>query len=425
MTMAGPAAAAAAPLPVAVGADTAWILTSTALVLFMTIPGLSAFYGGLVKRECVLSVLMQCFAITCMVSIMWVVCGYSLSFSTVGMVEGAKGMASFVGGLDKSFLSGVGMSSLNGTIPEALWVLFQMTFAIITPALMIGSFVERMKFNAIMWYVALWMVAVYFPFCHMVWGGPGALLADMGVIDFAGGIVVHITAGIGALVGCIMLGPRKENKLACDNLTLTCLGTGMLWVGWFGFNGGSAGTAGAEAAFACLATQISAATAAFVWMLQDLKEFGKASLVGICTGSIAGLATITPAAGSVGPLGALCIGICAGIVCRFFSTTVKEMGGYDDSLDVVGVHGVGGFLGTCILGIFGNSMFGGFVDTPMMQQTIIQCSAAVGCALYTAVASFICLKIAAAISGGLRVPAEAEGSTDKFSHDEGQYPLTA
>jgi len=412
--VAGPAHAAAM-----VAADTSWILTSTALVLFMNIPGLSCFYGGLVKRSSVLSVLMQCFAITCMMSLIWFTVGYSLSFSTVGMVEGSRGLASMVGGLDKSFLQGVTMSTLNGTIPEALWVLFQMTFAVITPALMVGSFVERMKFNAVMWYVALWSVAVYFPMCHMVWGGPGALMADAGVLDFAGGIVVHITAGIGALVGALMLGPRKENVMACSNIVLTFIGTGMLWVGWFGFNGGSAAAAGQEAAFACLATQLAAATAAFVWMMQDVMETGKASLVGICTGSIAGLATVTPASGFVGPVGAVLMGALAGVVCRWFSTTVKESFKYDDSLDVFGVHGVGGFLGTCVLGIFGHTYFGGFNEVPMLKQTMIQCTAAVGSALYTAVASYLCLKITAAITGGLRAPEEGEEKgMDLYSHDE-------
>ncbi|KAK3245738.1 hypothetical protein CYMTET_44710 [Cymbomonas tetramitiformis] len=227
-----------------VAADTAWVLTSTALVLFMTLPGLAAFYAGLVKRKNLLSVLMQCFAIACIQTVLWAAVGYSLSFSTVGMEEGVRGLASFVGGLDKAFLSGISMSSVTGTIPEALWVMFQMTFAIITPALMVGSVVERMKFNAVMIYSTLWSIFVYFPFCHMVWGGAGGLMADLGVLDFAGGIVVHITAGIGALVAAIVCGPRKDNQMASGNLTLTFLGTGMLWVGWFGFNGGSAAAAG-------------------------------------------------------------------------------------------------------------------------------------------------------------------------------------
>eukprot|EP00238_Polyblepharides_amylifera_P011388 CAMPEP_0196575122 /NCGR_PEP_ID=MMETSP1081-20130531/4674_1 /TAXON_ID=36882 /ORGANISM="Pyramimonas amylifera, Strain CCMP720" /LENGTH=547 /DNA_ID=CAMNT_0041893325 /DNA_START=116 /DNA_END=1759 /DNA_ORIENTATION=+ len=415
VTAAGPASAATG----IVAADTAWVLTSTALVLFMTIPGLSAFYAGLVKRSNTLSVLMQCFAITCLMTVLWFSVGYSLCFSTVGMVEGAKGLHAFIGGLDKSFLSGITMASVQGTIPEALWALFQMTFAIITPALMVGSFVERMKFSAVMWYVFLWSFVVYFPACHMVWGGAGGYFADMGVIDFAGGIVVHITAGIGALVAAMMCGPRKENEMACSNLVLTTLGTGMLWVGWFGFNGGSAVSAGSEAAFACLATQISAATAAIVWLAQDIMERGKTSLLGICTGSIAGLAAVTPAAGSVGPLGALLIGACSGVICRVFSTTVKEKFGYDDSLDVFGVHGVGGFLGTILLGVFGNPMFGGFLTTSIVAQTSIQTFAAVTTAAYTAVASYLCLKVVGVITGGIRVPEEGEDlGLDEWCHGE-------
>lgn len=421
----GRASPALASTGTVVAADTAWILTSSALVLFMTIPGLSAFYGGLVKRKNMLSVLMQCFAITCMMTLVWMVCGYSLSFSSVGMVEGGRGLHSFIGGMDKAFLNGISMASVNGSIPEALWCIYQMTFAIITPALMVGSLVERMKFSAVMWYSLLWVFAVYFPACHMVWGGSGAFFNDLGVIDFAGGIVVHITAGVGALVASKMLGPRKDNRLVAGNLVLTVIGTGMLWCGWFGFNGGSAAAAGAEAAFAILATQISAAAAGLVWMFQDIKETGKASMLGIATGAVGGLATITPAAGSVGPVGALCIGGLAGVVCRWFSTTVKEKFGYDDSLDVFGVHGVGGFLGTCVLGIFGSKCFGGFVATPMVRQTLIQCGAALGTAAYTAVASWFCLKIVRMICGGLRVPDEVEGGEglDTWCHGESCYTL--
>eukprot|EP00240_Pyramimonas_obovata_P001992 CAMPEP_0118921396 /NCGR_PEP_ID=MMETSP1169-20130426/696_1 /TAXON_ID=36882 /ORGANISM="Pyramimonas obovata, Strain CCMP722" /LENGTH=532 /DNA_ID=CAMNT_0006862111 /DNA_START=40 /DNA_END=1638 /DNA_ORIENTATION=+ len=408
LVAAGPASATAATV---VAADTAWILTSSALVLFMTIPGLGAFYAGLVKKSSMVSVLMQCFACCCMISVMWYTVGYSLCF---GAGNG------FIGDFSNVFLKNVTTASVNGTIPEALWVLFQMTFAIITPALMIGSFVERMKFNAVMTYFALWMFAVYFPACHMVWGD--GLMAQLGVLDFAGGIVVHITAGIGALVGCIELGKRKENVMAVNNLMLTCLGTGMLWVGWYGFNGGSAVAAGSGAAFAALATQISAATAACVWLLQDIKESGKSSLLGMCTGSIAGLAAVTPAAGFISPLGALCIGAISGVVCRFFSFTVKEHFDYDDSLDVFGVHGVGGFVGTILLGIFGNPFFGGFNNVPMLTQTGIQIAAALATTLYTAVASYACLKLTGLICGGIRVPDEAEvGGVDEYSHGEMIY----
>lgn len=270
-----------------------------------------------------------------------------------------------------SSCTGISKASVWQTIPEALWALYQMTFAIITPALMVGSFVERMKYNAVMYYCVLWMFAVYFPFCHMVWG-PDGYMAGKGVLDFAGGIVVHITAGIGALVGCAVLGPRKDNRMVIGNLPLTVLGTGMLWVGWYGFNGGSALTAGSNAAFAVLATQLAASTAAFTWSIQDVMETGKASLLGIATGSIAGLATITPAAGFVGPVGAVFLGLVGGIVCRYFSLHLKDALKYDDSLDVFGVHGVGGFLGTCLLGVAASPVLGGFSDVPVLTQTAIQ-----------------------------------------------------
>ena len=425
-----PASAAAAAAIAINAGDTAWILTSAALVLFMTIPGLAAFYAGLVKRKNLITVLGQCFALTCMMTIIWFVCGYSMSFSTAGifgtaaMKEGATGVSAFIGGLDKMFLAGVGPMSMHETIPEILWVLYQCTFAIITPALMVGSMVERMKFNAVMLYCALWSFAVYFPACHMVWAGAGGYFADLGVLDFAGGIVVHITAGIGALVAAIKVGKRKEMEMTVGNLVLTFLGTAMLWVGWFGFNGGSALSAGANAAFACMATQIAAATAAVTWTLWDIKEFGKASVLGTCTASIAGLATITPMAGFIGPKGAFLGGIAAGLICRFFSTTVKEYFGYDDALDVFGVHGVGGFLGTIMLGVLCHPSLGGFNDVPMLKQTIVQVYAAVATAVYTAVASYACLLVTEKITNGLRVPAEAEESMlglDDYSHKESAY----
>jgi len=412
---AGPAMAGAKPVlvPMPNPSDTCWILISTALVLFMTIPGLSAFYAGIVKVKNSVSVLMQCFSLTCIISVLWFAVGYSLSFSEMGN--------SVIGGLDKSFLAGITKTSLWETIPEALWALYQMTFAIITPALMVGSFVERMKFSAVMWYCVLWMFAVYFPACHMVWG-PNGFMAAHGVLDFAGGIVVHITAGIGALVGCAVLGPRKDNRMVTGNLLLTVLGTGMLWVGWYGFNGGSALTASADAAFACLATQLAAATAAAVWSLQDIVMNGKASMLGIATGSIAGLATITPCAGFVGPVGAVFLGVCAGVVCRFFAIHIKEWIKYDDSLDVFGVHGVGGFLGTCLLGVAASPVLGGFNTVPMLTQSTIQVTAAVATSIYTAVASLLCLKMTAVVCGGIRVPDDAEEEgLDSYSHGESSY----
>mmetsp|Transcript_72142 Transcript_72142/g.227645 ORF Transcript_72142/g.227645 Transcript_72142/m.227645 type:complete len:576 (-) Transcript_72142:33-1760(-) len=402
--------------------DTAWILTSTALVLFMTIPGLSLFYAGLVKKKNVLSVLMHCFAITCLMTIMWTVFGYSMAFSTVGMVEGTTNLASFVGGFDKIFLNGVTVNSVTGTIPELLWFVFQMTFAIITPGLMVGAFVERFKFSAMLAFVALWSTVVYFPVCHAVWAGAGSYFGDMGVLDFAGGIVVHITAGVAALLACIMVGPRKENEMTPHNLPMTVTGTGMLWVGWYGFNAGSAAAAGGAAAMAAVVTQISAATAAFLWMIQDWVETGKPSMLGIATGSIAGLAAITPASGFVGPIGALAIGTVSSFVCRYFSIVLKEKFGYDDSLDVFGVHGVGGFVGTLLVGVFCSEVFGGNMGAvSIAKQFGIQTYAAAATTVYTLVTTYIILKFVDATIG-IRIDdkGEEEG-LDKADHGEEGY----
>merc|ERR1712091_512310 len=387
---------------IAIAADAAWILTCSALVLFMTLPGLSAFYGGLVRRKNQLSVFMQCLACACVASVMWFAFGYSLCFTD------APG--SPVGDLSKAFMRGITMDSLVETLPEALWALYQMTFAVITPALMIGSFVERMKFNSSILYMALWSAAVYYPACHLIWGG-GALGAA-GVIDFAGGLVVHVTAGVGALMGAYVVGPRQNNQMVPGNLLLTLLGTGMLWVGWFGFNGGSAASAGAGAAFANLVTHLSASMAGLMWLLLDYRETGKTSAIGLCTGAVAGLAAITPAAGSVGPLGAVIIGALSASICRFASTTVKERAGYDDSLDVVGVHGVGGLVGTIALAVFGAPAFGGFMTEPVLQQLGIQAAASLGIGLYTAAASYACLRVISRVTGGLRAPEEAETGPD-------------
>lgn len=403
-------------------ADTSWVLTSTALVLFMTIPGLSLFYAGLVKRSNVLSVLMHCFVITAMMTVMWVAFGYSLSFSTAGMEEGAVNLASFVGGLDKFMLLGVTESSLVGTIPEALWVMFQMTFAIITPALMVGAFVERMKFSAMLAFVGLFATFIYYPVCHMVWSGPGALMADLGVLDFAGGIVVHITAGFAALLACIMVGPRKENKMTPHSLPMTVTGAGMLWVGWFGFNAGSAAASGALAASAMLVTQVSAATATLVWMVQDWMFDGKPTMLGAATGSIAGLASITPAAGFVGVPGAFAIGIAGGIICRWFALSAKTKYGYDDSLDVFGVHGMGGFLGTILCGLFCSEVFGGnqgAISIP--AQVGVQTLCSVVTVIYTLAVTWLILKgIDKTI--GLRVSQDHEASgLDAAEHGEVSY----
>ncbi|CAG9463691.1 unnamed protein product [Pedinophyceae sp. YPF-701] len=418
-------ASIAAEAAVANGADTAWVLTSTALVLFMTLPGLAIFYAGLVKQRNAISLLMQTFSIAAVMTVLWTVCGYSLSFSEVGMVEGKVGLHSFIGGLDKCFFRGITEHSLTGTIPELLWAAFQMTFAIITPALMVGAWAERMKYAPKMIFIVLWSFLVYFPAAHSVWGGPGAYFADMGVLDFAGGIVVHVTAGIGALLACIMVGPRRDNAMKPHNLPLMAMGTGMLWVGWYGFNAGSAVTAGGAAAMALLVTQISAATAACVWSAVDWVTEGKPSMLGLGTGAIAGLASITPASGFVGPVGALIIGATAGLVCRFFSFEIKEKFGYDDSLDVFGVHGVGGFVGTLLVGFLCHPMFGGNqVGVNMLHQFGVQAFAAFSTAAYTLVASYVCLKIAGALCGGLRATAEEEESgLDSSMHGEEAYSI--
>jgi Amt family ammonium transporter len=411
VAMAGPAWAEEAALDTG---DTAWILTSTALVLFMTIPGLALFYGGLVRTKNVLSVLMQCFALTALMTVVWFAFGYSLSF--------AEGNA-FIGDLSKSFLRGIDSSVLSGTIPEILFFVFQMTFAIITPALMVGAFAERMRFGAMLLFCTIWLVVVYIPVCHMVWGG--GMLAQWGVLDFAGGIVVHITAGVGALVACIVIGPRtgyRSSPMFPHNLTMTVTGTGMLWVGWFGFNGGSALAANGDAAMAITATHISAATAAFTWMCVDWIKHGKPNALGLATGAIAGLAAVTPASGFIGPLGGFLIGVTSAIVCYIACTALKNSMGYDDSLDVFGVHGVGGFVGTVMVAVVAATSFGGNqADLTMGHQLGVQLGAAVGVAVYTALASWLILKAVAGMTP-LRVDEnEEEAGLDVVLHEEAGY----
>ncbi|MEW5301080.1 MAG: hypothetical protein WDW36_003961 [Sanguina aurantia] len=404
--------------------DTAWVLTSTALVLLMNIPGLSLFYGGLTRQKNVLSMLAQCFACTAVVTVLWTAVGYSMAFSTVGMEAGVVNPSSFVGGLDKCFLAGVSASSVWGTIPEILFFAFQCTFAIITPALMVGAFAERMKFSAVMLFVALWSLAVYSPVAHAVWGGAGSFFGDMGVLDFAGGIVVHVTAGIGALLACIMVGPRKDAITRPHSLVLTMIGAGMLWVGWFGFNGGSALSASGAAAMALVATQISAATAALVWMALDLMDpaVAKPSALGIATGSIAGLAAITPAAGFVGPLGACVIGAVSAVLCRIFTMELKFKWNYDDALDVFNVHGVGGIVGTLLVSVFAHPMFGGNqVGIDIWAQLLVQSGATVGVGLYTLVVSWVLLKAVSAMTGGLRDDAVEALGMDSEHGEEGYH----
>ncbi|MBW2726715.1 MAG: ammonium transporter, partial [Deltaproteobacteria bacterium] len=377
--------------------DTAWILTSTALVLFMTIPGLALFYGGLVQTKNVLSVLMQCMSLTGVMTLVWFAFGYSLAFDSTGMVAGQTTVSSFIGGFSKAFLAGVSGETASGSIPEILFFLFQMTFAIITPALIVGAFAERMKFSAMLIFSTLWLVVVYLPICHMTWGGDGAYFADRGVLDFAGGIVVHITAGVGALVACIVIGPRKgygSSPMIPHNLTMTVTGTAMLWVGWFGFNGGSALGANGSAAMAITVTHISASTAALTWMAIEWIKHGKPSVLGLATGAIAGLAAVTPASGFIGPVGGFGIGLASGVICFVCSTTVKRKFGYDDSLDVFGVHGVGGFVGVVLAGVFCAGMFGGTEgDVDIASKVGVQLYAGALTALYTAAATYVVLKL--------------------------------
>ena len=398
--------------------DTAWILTATALVLFMTLPGLALFYGGLVRSQNILSVLMQCFAICCIVSVVWVIYGYSLAFT---------GSGSIIGGTDAFFLSNLTRDSASGTLPESLFVVFQMTFAVITPALVVGAFAERMKFSAMCIFTVLWVTLVYLPACHMVWGG--GYLGSIGVIDFAGGLVVHATCGVGALVAAMMLGPRKGfpgGALVPHNRPMVVMGAAMLWVGWFGFNGGSAVAADSNAAMAILVTHISAAVGALTWMTVEWIKTGKPTVVGIATGMVAGLATITPASGTVGPQGALLIGLLAGLICFYATQLIKGFFKIDDSLDVFPVHGVGGILGILMLAFIGKP--DGFLgagaagfDPSVFDQFMIQLQGVVVICVWTLVFSWIALKITS-LMADLRVSDENEHEgLDLTEHNESAY----
>ncbi len=410
--------------------DTAWILVATALVLFMNIPGLALFYGGLVRTKNVLSVLMQCLALTALISVIWLAFGYTVAFDTTAMVKGEVNLNSFVGGFSKIFLKGVdGGTILSGyTIPEVLFFGFQMTFAVITPGLIIGAFAERMKFSAMMWFSGIWLVVVYLPICHMTWGGAGALFFDWGVIDLAGGIVVHITAGAAALVACLVIGPRTgypNSVMAPHSVTLTIVGAAMLWVGWFGFNGGSGLAANGAAAMTLVATHMSAATATLTWMAIEWTKNGKPSVLGAATGAIAGLAAVTPASGVIGPIGGVGIGFASGIICFFAATSLKRKFGYDDSLDVVGVHGVGGLVGTLLAAVFGAAVFGGTggADFSISGQLTVQAMAAAITTAYTLLATYVILKAVDKLIG-LRVTEEQEfGGLDLALHDESGYNM--
>ena len=396
--------------------DTAWMLTSTALVLLMTIPGLALFYGGMVRKKNVLSVLMQVFAVCCVASIVWVVVGYSIAFG---------GEGPYIGGFSQLFLAGIAPESLSGSIPESVFAMFQMTFAIITPALIVGAFVDRMKFSAMLLFTVIWLIVVYAPICHWVWGS-GGWIGGLGALDFAGGTVVHINSGVAALVAAIVVGKRlnygREN-MAPHNLTLSVIGASLLWVGWFGFNAGSALAAGTGAGFAMLVTQLATAVAALAWTFAEWMQRGKASVLGIVSGAVAGLVAITPASGFVGVLGAIVIGLAAGLVCYWASTSLKHKLGYDDSLDVFGIHGVGGIVGALLTGVFATRFVTGGEDAVgwvdgNFAQILPQIYGVLATIVWTGVLTFVILVVVRAITG-LRVSEEVErGSLDLELHGE-------
>jgi Amt family ammonium transporter len=405
--------------PAADKGDTAWIIAATALVLFMTLPGLALFYAGLVRSKNVLSILMQCFAITGVASLLWMTVGYSLVFTDGGSAQ------SLIGGLDKAFLQGVTRESLSGTIPETVFVMFQMTFAVITPALVIGGFAERMRFSAVLGFSALWLLLVYVPLAHWVWGG--GWLAQLGVMDFAGGIVVHVSAGVSALVCALVLGKRRgfpHTAMTPHSLPLTVAGAGMLWVGWFGFNAGSALAANGSAGMAMVTTHMGASAGALAWMFIEWKKYGKPSMLGVVTGMVAGLGTITPASGFVGPLGAVAIGLSAGTVCFYATQFLKRKLEVDDSLDVSPVHGVGGVVGTLLTGVFAAVSLGGTgfpVQASIGAQVGVQAVGIVVATAWCVLLTWVILKLMDALFG-LRVSEEKETEgLDLAEHGERGY----
>ena len=411
--------AAAEPVTIDSG-DTAWLLTATALVLFMTLPGLAFFYGGLVRSKNALSILMQCFAITCLVSVLWFACGYGLAFGNGGRLQSWIGLGHW-------FLQDVTRESVSGTVPESVFLMFQMTFAIITPALVIGSFAERMRFSAVLGFSALWLLLVYAPVCHWVWGG--GWLMEMGLLDYAGGTVVHINAGVAALVAAVMLGRRHgfpETAMAPHNMTLTVAGAAMLWVGWFGFNAGSALAANGNAGMTMLVTHLSAAAGSLAWMTIEWIRYGKPSVLGIVTGMVAGLGTITPASGFVSPSGALIVGVLAGTICYFSTQFIKRKLKIDDSLDVFPVHGVGGILGTLLAGVFVSADLGGVgyrEGVTMMEQVGVQLLGIVATIAWCAILTYVIFKVLDVVAG-LRVNAEDETEgLDLSDHGERAYTL--
>jgi len=401
--------------------DTAWMLTSTALVLFMTLPGLALFYSGLVGNRNVLSVMMQCFAIACSASVLWMIVGYTLTFGEGSLLGG------LTGGLGQSFLAGVTADSMSGTIPESVFVMFQMTFAIITPALIVGAFAERIRFSAMLLFCMLWLLLVYVPVAHWVWGG--GWLAERGFMDFAGGAVVHINAGVGALVAALLIGNRRgfpTTQMAPHNLPWTVAGACMLWVGWFGFNGGSAVASNGAAGMAMLVTHLGAACGSLAWMTAEWLRFGKPSVLGIVTGMVAGLGTITPASGFVGPGGAIVIGLLAGFVCFFATMFIKRKLEIDDSLDVFSVHGVGGMLGILLTSVFVSTKYGGMglpEGVSIGQQFVVQLTGMVATVVWCGVITFILLKLINIVLP-LRVSADEETQgLDLVEHDERGYEI--
>ena len=415
------AAAEPPPPPKLDAANTAWMLTSSVLVLFMTLPGLALFYAGLVRMKNVLSVLMQCFAITCIVTLAWVAVGYSIAFGDAGALN------AWYGGFEKSFLSGIEVKTVKGSIPETVFAMFQLTFAIITPALVLGAYAERVKFSGMLLFSVLWLLVVYCPIAHWVWGD--GWLAKKGIMDFAGGTVVHLNAGVAALVCALVLGKRRgfpETPMPPHNMTMTVTGACMLWVGWFGFNAGSALAADGAAGMAMIVTHIGAATGAFAWMVCEWLRYGKPSALGVVTGMVAGLGTITPASGFVGPLGALAIGAAAGICCFFATSYMKQALKVDDSLDVFPVHGVGGIIGTILTGVFVASTFGGNgypEKVTMGDQVLVQIIGVLAVAAWSGIFTWILLKLSEVVVG-MRVTAEEEtDGLDTVLHNEKGYNL--
>ena len=409
--------------------DTAWMLTASLLVLLMSLPGLALFYGGLVRAKNVLSVLMQCFAIVSVVTVLWVLYGYSLAFSTQGMAAGTTNLHSVIGGLDRAFLAGMGRDSLTLTVPESVFAMFQLTFAAITPALIVGAFAERMRFGPLLAFTVLWVTFSYLPIAHMAWSGPGGLFWDWGVLDFAGGTVVHVNAGVAGLVAALVVGKRRgfpQTMMPPHNLAFTLIGASLLWVGWFGFNAGSAVAANGSAGMAMLVTQVATAAAALGWMAIEWYSHGKPSLLGIASGAVAGLVAITPASGSCGPIGALVIGGAAGVLCFLASTRLKRRFGYDDALDVFGVHGIGGIVGALLTGVFADVALGGigFAEgVGMGAQVGKQLMAVLVTCAWSAAVTGASLWLVAKVTP-LRVDAEAEtDGLDLALHDERGYNL--